>query len=231
MAKGKTDYKKLSDDIMDVVGTKDNVTFFAHCTTRLRFNVKDKGLVKDADIDGINGVLGHQWQGEQLQIIIGQNVTTVYREICEYTGLESQDTIDENLDQKQKLSFATLIDIISGCFTPILPALVGGGMLKGVIALLGLAGVLSSTTDTYTILSFVADAPFYFLPFLVANSAAKKFKVNSYMALWLAGILCYPTFISAYETGTMKFMHFFAIPTLVVNYIGTNTSFKEPGNF
>lgn len=221
MGKNKLDYERISLDIMNLVGSKDNVTFFAHCTTRLRFNVKDKGLVRDADIDQTTGVLGHQWQGEQLQIIIGQNVTNVYRLICEQTGLESQDTIHENLDEKQKLSFSTIIDIISGCFTPILPALVGGGMLKGVIALLGLANVLSATSDTYTILSLIADAPFYFLPFLVAVSTSKKFKVNTYMALWLAGILVYPTLVGAYKTGSMSFMKFFGAPMLIVNYTST----------
>ena len=92
MAK-KERYEDLANSVIDLVGGKDNITFFTHCITRLRFNVKDKSLVKKEDIEQVQGVMGSQWSGEQLQIIIGQAVGDAYQLICKKTGLAQQDAI------------------------------------------------------------------------------------------------------------------------------------------
>lgn len=52
--------------------------------TRLRLNVKDKGLVKVEEIEKLDGVTGYQWNGNQLQIIIGQHVDDVYQDFVKY---------------------------------------------------------------------------------------------------------------------------------------------------
>ena len=80
-------YAELADSIVGLVGGKDDISYFTHCVTRLRFNVKDKGLVKVEGIDGLPGVIGKQWPGDQLQVIIGQQVGEVYATICERSGL------------------------------------------------------------------------------------------------------------------------------------------------
>ena len=67
-------FQQLADNILGLIGGKENVVFFTHCITRLRFNIKDKGLVKVNEIEKISGVVGCQWSGEQLQVIIGQSV-------------------------------------------------------------------------------------------------------------------------------------------------------------
>ncbi len=78
-------------------------------------------------------------------------------------------------------------------------------MLKAVMALLVTFKVITTTSQTYQFLNFFADAAFYFLPFLIANSAAKKFKCNPYMAMSIAGVLMHPNFVNmvnaAKETG------------------------------
>ena len=76
-------YDVLVQNIVDCVGGKENVEFFTHCVTRLRFNVKDQSLVKMEEIEKMPGALGAQWQNGQLQIIIGQSVGDVYKAICE----------------------------------------------------------------------------------------------------------------------------------------------------
>ena len=67
-------YDVLADSVVELIGGKDNVRFFTHCVTRLRFNVKDRSIVKMDEIKDLPGVAGAQWSGEQLQIIIGQDV-------------------------------------------------------------------------------------------------------------------------------------------------------------
>ncbi|MBQ2232647.1 MAG: PTS glucose/sucrose transporter subunit IIB, partial [Erysipelotrichaceae bacterium] len=81
------DYKQISSNIVGLVGGKDNISYFTHCVTRLRFNLKDASKAKKEEIDKLPGVLGSQWQNGQLQVIIGQAVGDVYKEICETNGL------------------------------------------------------------------------------------------------------------------------------------------------
>ncbi|MBR6233415.1 MAG: PTS glucose/sucrose transporter subunit IIB, partial [Erysipelotrichaceae bacterium] len=75
-------YNEISSKIVDLVGGKDNISYFTHCVTRLRFNLKDEKKVNKEEIDKLKGVLGSQWQNGQLQVIIGQAVGDVYKEIC-----------------------------------------------------------------------------------------------------------------------------------------------------
>ena len=75
----KSKYEELTKNIIGLVGGKENVSLFTHCMTRLRFNVKDKGIVETGELEKISGVLGVQWTGDQLQVIIGSAVDEVYK--------------------------------------------------------------------------------------------------------------------------------------------------------
>ena len=65
-------YAELAEKVLELVGGKDNIEFFTHCVTRLRFVLKDQSIAKVDELEKISGVLGCQWQSGQLQIIIGQ---------------------------------------------------------------------------------------------------------------------------------------------------------------
>ncbi|MBE6120009.1 MAG: hypothetical protein E7189_06180 [Erysipelotrichaceae bacterium] len=101
MAK-KQKYEQLANQIIDLIGGKENVTFFTHCVTRLRFNLKDKSLVQKEAIENIEGVMGSQWQNDQYQIIIGQAVGDAYDLICTKTGLGGENTLDEEETSTKK---------------------------------------------------------------------------------------------------------------------------------
>ncbi len=87
-------FDELAEHLMDFMGGEDNITFFTHCVTRLRFNIKDKSKVRQEDIAKIQGVIGALWNGEQYQIIIGQEVGDAYALICEKTGLKGDKSVD-----------------------------------------------------------------------------------------------------------------------------------------
>ena len=87
-------YDVLADSVVELIGGKDNVRFFTHCVTRLRFNVKDRSIVKMDEIKDLPGVAGAQWSGEQLQIIIGQDVGSVYELICKKHGFASEKAVE-----------------------------------------------------------------------------------------------------------------------------------------
>lgn len=219
MAK-KERYEDLANSVIDLVGGKDNITFFTHCVTRLRFNVKDKSAVKKEDIEKIQGVMGCQWSGNQLQIIIGQAVGDAYQLICKKTGLESQESVNENLDGgKKKFSINAIFDGISGCITPLIPVLIGAGFIKIIILLGELSGLLTAGGATHTVLTFVGDAGFYFLPVFVGATAAKKFGANMGLGMLMGAIFIHPSFISAITEGTA--LTVYGIPVYATSYTST----------
>ena len=65
----KQKYEDLAKNIVDLIGGMDNITFFTHCITRLRINVKDKGLVKNEAILALSGVVGSQWASIRLSLV------------------------------------------------------------------------------------------------------------------------------------------------------------------
>ncbi|MDD6679623.1 PTS glucose/sucrose transporter subunit IIB, partial [Galactobacillus timonensis] len=100
--------KQLASQIITNVGGKENITTAVHCMTRLRLNVKDKSQVNADTISKLKNVIGAQWSGDQFQVIIGQEVGDVYKEVIAQTGLASEAAIQENLDdQKKKFSFGS----------------------------------------------------------------------------------------------------------------------------
>lgn len=82
-----------------------------------------------------------------------------------------------------------------------------GGIVKGVLAVIAGFGIDTGSGD-WAIFNMMSDIPFYFLPFLLSVSAAKKFKVNPFLALCVAGSLMYPTLVSAVGTGESPFTLF-----------------------
>lgn len=219
MAK-KERYEDLANSVIDLVGGKDNITFFTHCITRLRFNVKDKSAVKKEEIEKVEGVMGCQWSGDQLQIIIGQAVGDAYNLICKKTGLAQQDAVNENLDGgKKKFSFNTVMDGISGSITPAIPIMIGTGMIKIVVLLCEMAGILTIGDPTHTVLSFVGDAGFYFLPVFIGGFAAKKFGANMGLGMLMGAIFIHPNLIAAVTEGTA--LNVFNIPIYAATYSST----------
>ena len=101
-----------------------------------------------------------------------------------------------------------------------MPALAGVGMLKAVLAVALAAGFLDRQSETFQVLNFVSDTAFYFLPFLLADSSAKKFGCNPHLALSLAGVLLHPTFTRllniARDSGGD--LHLFGLPIPYANY-------------
>lgn len=212
-------YDEISSRIVDLVGGKDNITFFTHCVTRLRFNVKDETKVNKEEIDKLKGVLGSQWQNGQLQVIIGQAVGDVYKEICETNGLIMEKAVDENVDEKPQVKgFKGIVDKvfdgISGSLTPFIPALIGCGMIKVILIFADMFGA-DASSGTYQLLSFAGDAGFYFLPIIIGAFAAKKFGANQGLGMVIGGMLVYPSF--AATSG----LNFLGIPVYSNSYSST----------
>lgn len=201
------DYSSLGEKIFQLVGGESNIEQVTHCATRLRFNLKDTLSADEEAIKELPGVLGIAKSNGQFQVIIGNDVAQVYKgmNLSAIVNQSASDNLEDNSSENKSI-VSVILDTLSGIFTPIMPAMVGGAMIKAVLIILTTFGWMSNDSQTYIIFSFVSDAAFYFLPMLLAWSAATKFKVNVGLAIVLAGILLHPNFsalLNGEETVTL----------------------------
>ncbi|MFC6465139.1 beta-glucoside-specific PTS transporter subunit IIABC [Marinilactibacillus sp. GCM10026970] len=208
--------KEIAQKVLELTGGKENVNNAWHCVTRLRFNLNDKDKVQLDAIKDVPGVMGAQFSGDQFQVIVGNKVSDVYEELEKELGGSASSEPTESDNNEGIVS--KLMDVISGIFSPILPALAGTGLLKGFLALFVALGWMTEETGIYQLLYIISDTVFYFLPFLLAVSAAKKFKTSEFLALTVAGGLMYPTLLNAVGTDAAPINLFGLIDVPYVNY-------------
>ena len=188
------DYSAAARRLVELAGGKDNIKKAFHCMTRLRFNVRDKSLVDDKKMTQLPEVVGVNWHNDQCQIIIGNEVSAVYKAV-EKLGVATEDGAAQEPAEKKGV-FSTIVDSITGCMTPMIPALTAAGMMKVILTILNASGLLTEASMTYQVLSLIGDSAFYFMPFLIAANAAKVFHVNQSLALIIAGVFLHPTFVN-----------------------------------
>ncbi|WP_413526506.1 beta-glucoside-specific PTS transporter subunit IIABC [Latilactobacillus curvatus] len=207
-------YQKTAKSIYEAVGGETNINSLTHCMTRLRFRLKDEGQVDDQVVKTIPGVVGVNHQSGQYQVIIGNDVASYYQELIKL-GHFSEDKEEEETAEKMNL-FNRFANFISSCMSPLIPALIGGGMIKVILILLPLLGWLSDKSQTYVLLSNFGDAPFYFLPMMLAFTSAKYFKVNPMLAITVAGIMIHPNFVAMVSAG--KSVSLMGLPVTLATY-------------
>lgn len=181
--------------IIFLIGGKENINNVWHCMTRLRFDLIDDNKVEKEEIKKLPGVLGAQLQSDQFQIIIGPKVSSWYERLLAALGPVGEKTAEKPHQRKGLVSL--FMDTVSGVFGPIVPAIAGAGMIKGLLAGLIALKAVPQNSDTVMIIDLIASGVFYFLPFFLAVSAAKIFKTNEYLAVAVAACLMYPTLIDA----------------------------------
>ncbi|MDQ0661013.1 beta-glucoside-specific PTS transporter subunit IIABC [Paenibacillus sp. W2I17] len=203
------DKQQLSKDILKLVGGEENIDQVTHCMTRLRFNLNDNQKADKATLKNTPGVMGVMENGGQFQVIIGNDVPVVYNALV---GNMSKSPNADNAtssastgEKKKRNPVSALFDFISGIFTPILPAITGAGMIKGIVAILVALEWLSDTSSTYIILSAIGDGAFYFLPIILAISAARKLGSNMYIGAALAAGIMHPTITALLVEGDSTF--------------------------
>ncbi|MEJ7219108.1 PTS transporter subunit EIIC [Staphylococcus gallinarum] len=216
--------QNMANKILKNVGGSENVKNLTHCMTRLRFVLKDESQANDEEIKQIPGVMGLRKQGGQYQVIVGNNVARTYTELLEL-GVSGGTKTNEPVEKKKltpKQICINILDAIIGTMSPLIPAIIGGSMIKLLAMILNMTGVLSLESSTYNILNTIGDAPFFFLPMLVAVSAAKKFNSNVFLALAIAGVMVHPVFMEIMEKAAEgKGASFVYIPVMSVKYTYT----------
>lgn len=211
----KKDYAPSAKKLVQALGGKDNITRVFHCMTRLRFYVKDRSKINEADIKKLPEISGVNWHQDQFQVIAGNEVNEMYAELVKM-GIPNDDSDSSQKTAEKKSVGSAIIDSITGCMTPMIPALTAAGMIKVVLTLLTTFHLVNDTSSTYQVINFIGDAAFYFMPFLIAANAAKVFNVNQSLALIIAGVFLHPNFTAMIASGDP--ITFFSIPVTPTTY-------------
>ncbi|WP_395019265.1 beta-glucoside-specific PTS transporter subunit IIABC [Robinsoniella peoriensis] len=212
----KKNYDDLSKKIETFVGGSENVISLFHCATRLRFKVKDGSRVDKKRLGQLEGVIKVIDSGGQIQVVIGNQVADVYEAILKNTKIKAQDEAEEVENRGKKNILNLFMETVSGIFAPILAAMCGAGMLKGILILCTTLGWLTADMGTYRILYAAADGVFTFLPVFLAFTAAKKFHADQYVSVGIAAALVYPDITAAYSAG--EALTFMNVPVVLVSY-------------
>lgn len=220
--------RQIAEQVLPLVGGKENVQQATHCMTRLRLNLYDYEKAQLEELKKISGVLKVLTTGGQLQIVIGTNVDGVYDEFCNMTGIAKAAPIDETLDQvaeKKKLTGKEIVNNIfgylSGSLTPMIPVLIAASLCKTIVAVFGpqLLGVMPAESDLYKLFTMLGDAGFYFMPVILGATAAIKLGMNMVMGIYVGAILLHPTLIGMAAEQTAFTVY--GIPCSVQNYSST----------
>ncbi|CAH1198869.1 beta-glucoside-specific PTS transporter subunit IIABC [Paenibacillus sp. JJ-223] len=214
------DKKQLAKEILESVGGEKNIKMATHCITRIRFNLHDDRRADSERLKNMAGVMGVAQSGGQYQVIIGNEVGSVFNQLIQIADIKTDDEDEEQLtaDNKDKKNiFSRLFEVISSIFTPAIPVIIGAGMLKGLLSLLTVWNLVQPESGVFVVLTALSTTAFYFLPILLAITAANKFKTNPYIAVVVAGVLLHPNFAALRADGVTE-LSLLGAPMRLIDY-------------
>mgnify|MGYP000862803842 CR=1 FL=1 len=196
-------YDDLAGRIIEHVGGRDNVISLAHCATRLRFRLKDDAKADVSALNKTKGVLSVIQKGGQTQVVIGNTVSDVYEALGRLgvsLGGEVPDDEDTAVDKEGMKVHGKVVDrvvdLVTSIFVPVLPGLIGGGMLKALLMVCTTFFGLAKTDGVYTMLNTLGDTVYSYLPIALSFFAARRFKANPIISVMLAIAMCSTTVIN-----------------------------------
>ncbi len=232
-------YQATAEQLVELVGGKDNIVSAAHCATRLRLVLKDESKANVDEILKLDLVKGQFANGGQFQIIIGSGtVDEVYKHFIQLAGLSESSKSEVKKDADKKMNpVQRLVKTLSDVFVPLIPALVASGLLMGLNNVMTATGLFfpdqslvqayPALTDVAAMINTFASAAYSFLPILIGFSAAKMFGGNPYLGAVLGMIMVSGDLLNAYSygtavtEGTVPYWHIFGLSIEKVGYQGT----------
>lgn len=217
-------YNVLAKKIITGVGGSQNIRSLVHCATRLRFSLKDDQQADKTAIEALSDVVAVNVTPTQYQVIIGNQVEPVFDAIIAQ-GIKNGDLEDAQSPASAKTSekkqgiFGQIVDAITACMTPMIPALTAAGMMKVILSLATTLHWMAATSSTYRVLDIMGDTAFFFMPILLAINAAKRFRVNTSLAVIVVGVFLHPNFTTMVTAG--KPISFLSLPIAGDTYAAT----------
>ena len=234
-------HKSVAQRVLKDVGGAGNIVAAAHCATRLRLVLKNQDKVDQAAIDNDEDLKGSFLNAGQFQIIVGPgDVNEVHKHLIAAGAPEASKDELKEIASKQGNIVSRFIKTIADIFVPLIPVLVGGGMLMALNSVLTSKDIFGPESfiamhpewaDFADIVNLLSAAPFAFLPVLVGFSATKVFGGNPYLGLTMGAAMVSPALMNGYKvaaslagaegTDPMKYWNLFGLQVQQAGYQGT----------
>ena len=235
------DHKSVAQRVLKDVGGAGNIVAAAHCATRLRLVLKNQDKVDQAAIDNDEDLKGSFLNAGQFQIIVGPgDVNEVHKHLIAAGAPEASKDDLKSIAAKQGNIVSRFIKTIADIFVPLIPVLVGGGMLMALNSVLTSKDIFGPESfiamhpewaDFADIVNLLSAAPFAFLPVLVGFSATKVFGGNPYLGLTMGAAMVSPALMNGYKVAAslagaegsdpMKYWNLFGLQVQQAGYQGT----------
>ena len=235
------DHKSVAQRVLKDVGGAGNIVAAAHCATRLRLVLKNQDKVDQAAIDNDEDLKGSFLNAGQFQIIVGPgDVNEVHKHLIAAGAPEASKDDLKSIAAKQGNVVSRFIKTIADIFVPLIPVLVGGGMLMAVNSVLTSKGIFGPQPfiEMYPewegfadIVNLLSAAPFAFLPVLVGFSATKVFGGNPYLGMTMGAAMVSPALMNGYSVAKslagvegadpMTYWNLFGLQVQQAGYQGT----------
>ncbi|MGO3605777.1 MAG: PTS system trehalose-specific EIIBC component [Pseudolactococcus laudensis] len=200
-------FEKQAQELLDAIGGKENISAVTHCATRMRFVLNDDAKADKKRIENISTTKGMFTNAGQFQVIIGNGVATFYNDFSAVSGIEgvskeaAKSAAKSNQNVVQRL-VGTLLEI----FTPLLPAIIVGGLILGFRNILegvqfGGSTIVENSQFWAGVNSFLwlpGEAIFHFLPVGIAWSVTRKMGTTQILGIVLGITLVSPQLLNAY---------------------------------
>ena len=226
-------YIKEAQEILTLIGGKENIISATHCITRLRLVLKDESIVNTKELDNLPYVKGFFSTAGQFQIIIGNQVKDLYKDFIDAANIKevSKEEVKKVANEKMN-RFQKVIGIFAEIFAPLIPVIIAGGLILGFRNIIGDLAIFGNGHQTLTsiypelhsFLWILGEAIFHFLPVGVTWSTVKKFGGTEIFGIVLGITLVSPQLMNAYgyatahAAGTVPFWDFGFITIEKVGY-------------
>ncbi|MBW9145915.1 PTS system trehalose-specific EIIBC component [Clostridium sp. CM028] len=204
-------YTEDSKRLLEYIGGKENIVAVSHCATRMRFVLKDDKKADGKKIKSIKLVKGTFMQAGQFQVIIGNEVPDFYNEFVNVSGVDGVSKDKAKIEAKGNMNFIQrMLANLAEIFTPLIPALIVGGLILGFRNVIGDIKFLENGTKTitqmypfwagvYSFLWLIGEAIFNFLPVGITWAISKKMGTTQILGIVLGLTLVSPQLLNAYD--------------------------------
>lgn len=225
-------FKKDAEKLLQLVGGKDNISAVTHCMTRMRFVLVNPDLAEIKEIEKLDSCKGTFTQAGQFQVVVGNKVGDFYQEFTTASGISgvSKDAVKEAAKNNQK-PIQKLMSNLAEIFSPLIPAIICGGLLLGFRNILGDIKIFGDGTQALTELSqfwsgvhsflwLICEAIFHFLPVGITWSITKKMGTTQILGIILGLTLVSPQLLNAYSMGTDAVVPFWDFGIFQIQMVG-----------
>lgn len=227
-----SNFRDDAKQLLQLVGGKENIATVTHCATRMRFVLKDVNKADEKQIQEMKIVKGTFTQAGQFQVIIGNEVSMFYNDFIKISGVDEASKDEVKVAARQNMSWIQrLLAHLAEIFSPLIPAIVVGGLILGFRNVIGDIKLLEHGTKTlvetsqfwagvHSFLWLIGEAIFHFLPVGITWSITKKMGTTQILGIVLGITLVSPQLLNAYAVSGADHIPYWDFGFVKINMIG-----------